>query len=81
MLDGADWERVRTLPDPFQFIWTRVGHMVQSWAHMLNYAFCSEMALMIPMVRGAVLKGVQSCAAQGCSKESSDGGPLLRCAK
>ncbi|KAL1756676.1 UbiA prenyltransferase family-domain-containing protein [Schizophyllum commune] len=39
-----------------------------------------EMALMIPMVRGAVLKGVQSCAAQGCSKESSDGGPLLRCA-
>ncbi|KAL1691870.1 UbiA prenyltransferase family-domain-containing protein [Schizophyllum commune] len=40
-----------------------------------------EMALMIPMVRGAVLKGVQSCAAQGCSKESSDSGPLLRCAK
>ncbi|KAI5890171.1 uncharacterized protein SCHCODRAFT_02507178 [Schizophyllum commune H4-8] len=40
-----------------------------------------EMAPMIPMVRGAVLKGVQSCAAQGCSKESSDGGPLLRCAK
>ena len=33
-------------------------------------------------VRTALLKGVQTCAAERCSRrEGSDGGPLLRCAR
>ncbi|KAL1746664.1 hypothetical protein HDZ31DRAFT_33626 [Schizophyllum fasciatum] len=40
------------------------------------------LAPMIPMARGHMLKGVQTCAAEGCSRDSgSDGGPLQRCAK